>query len=197
MMSNDSPTTNPSIFVRLKATDAKPREFAWNEFHARYAPVIAAFAKRLGGKPQDVDDAVQDVLTGFFAKAPTFAYDPAKGRFRGYLKVCTYHALKKRLGKQARVQGKPLDTVPEDSIAIEQIWNDAWEQEKLRRALAEVKAELGDSKTAQAFELYVVRDQPVQEVAKALDMHVNSVYRAKEQITEMLQKKMMAKDEDD
>src|SRR6476646_9127174 len=117
-MSSDSPTTNPSIFVRLKATDAKPREFAWNEFHARYAPIIATFARRLGGKPQDVDDAVQDVLAGFFAKAPTFIYDPVKGRFRGYLKVCTYHALKKRLGKQARVQGKPLDSVPEDSVAV-------------------------------------------------------------------------------
>jgi RNA polymerase sigma factor (sigma-70 family) len=195
-MSNDSPTTNPSIFVRLKATDAKPREFAWNEFHARYAPIIAAFARKLGGKAADLDDVVQDVLAGFFAKSPTFVYDPAKGRFRSYLKVCTYHQLKKRFGKQARVLGGPIDSVPEDAVAVEQIWNDVWEQEKLRRAMEEVRAEMGSNKTFQAFEMYVALGEPADAVAAKLDMHLNSVYRAKEQITRLLQEKLAVQDED-
>src|SRR3954467_9102278 len=94
--------TNPSIFLRLKQTDAVPREFAWDEVHALYAPIIASFAQRLGcrGEP-DVDDVVQDVLLGFFSKSPTFIYDPGKGRFRGYLKVCTYRALRSHLEKNS------------------------------------------------------------------------------------------------
>ncbi|MGH7178184.1 MAG: sigma factor, partial [Tepidisphaeraceae bacterium] len=88
-------TTNPSIFLRLKQSDTAPREIAWAEFHKRYAPIITAFAQRLGARSQDVDDVVQDVLLGFYSKSPTFIYDPAKGRFRGYLKVCTYRALSK------------------------------------------------------------------------------------------------------
>ena len=32
--------TNPSIFLRLNAADATPRELAWDEFSRRYAPII-------------------------------------------------------------------------------------------------------------------------------------------------------------
>ena len=30
--------TNPSIFLRLNAADAQPRELAWDEFNLRYVP---------------------------------------------------------------------------------------------------------------------------------------------------------------
>jgi RNA polymerase sigma factor (sigma-70 family) len=190
-------TTNPTIFMRLKQTDAQPREFAWSEFHARYAPIIAGFAKRLGARPQDIDDAVQDVLVGFFAKAPTFVYDPSKGRFRGYLKVCTYRAMQKRFGKQVKLNGKPLSELDPDAVSVDQVWNDVWERDQLRRALDEVRDSMGHTKTFLAFELYAVFDQPAQAVAEKLDMHINSVYRAKEQITKLLQEKMLARPDDE
>ena len=190
-------STNPTIFLRLKESDSAPREFAWNEFSARYAPVIGGFARRLGAQAQDIDDVVQDVLMGFFVKSPTFIYDPSKGRFRGYLKVCTYRALQRRLGNRARVQGKSLDEVDPEAVAVDQVWNDVWEQQKLRRVLDEVRESIGHTKTFLAFEMYVVFDQPAQLVAQKLDMHINSVYRAKEQITRTLQEKVSALREDD
>src|SRR3954470_4421372 len=128
-------TTNPSIFLRLRQSDPTPREFAWAEFHARYAPIIAGFAHRLGARPQDLDDLVQDVLLGFFSTSPTFVYDASKGRFRGYLKVCTYRALSAHFGKQARFQGLSLNQLDPEAVAIEQVWNDVWEQEQLARAV--------------------------------------------------------------
>jgi RNA polymerase sigma factor (sigma-70 family) len=191
------PTTNPTIFLRLRGADAAPREIAWDEFNGRYAPIIAGFARRLAARTQDVDDVVQDVLMGFFLKSPTFVYDPAKGRFRSYLKVCTYRALQKRIGKDARFRGTPLDEIDPEEVAIEQVWNDVWEQQQLRRALDEVRESMGQTRTFAAFELYVVFDQPAQAVADKLNIHLNSVYRAKEQITRLLQEKVLAmKDED-
>ena len=190
-------STNPTIFLCLRQSDAQPREMAWDQFSARYAPIVAAFARRLGAKPQDVDDVVQDVLMGFFLKSPTFIYDPSKGKFRSYLKVCTYRALHKRLGSAARFQNQPLDAVDPEAVAIDQVWNDVWEQQQLRRALEEVRETMGPTKTFRAFELYVVFDQPAQTVADKLEMHINSVYRAKEQVTRLLQEKVAAmKDED-
>ena len=35
--------TNPTIFLRLNEAQSAPREFAWDEFGRRYAPVITAF----------------------------------------------------------------------------------------------------------------------------------------------------------
>jgi len=190
-------STNPTIFLRLKATDTTPREMAWDTFGARYSPIVASFARRLGARRQDVDDVVQDVLIGFFLKSPTFVYDPTKGRFRSYLKVCTYRALQKRIGREIRFQGKALDDIDPEEVAIDQVWNDIWEQQQLRRALDDIRETMGQTKTFMAFELYVVLDQPAQSVADKLEMHLNSVYRAKEQVTQLLQGKLVAmKDED-
>jgi RNA polymerase sigma factor (sigma-70 family) len=194
-MSDADTSTNPTIFLRLRGKDAEPRQFAWDEFSGRYAPIIAAFARRFGARPQDVDDVVQDVMLGFFLKSPTFTYDPAKGRFRGYLKVCAYRALHKRLGKEAKLHGKPLDQIDPEALAVEQVWNDVWEQEQLRRALDEVRKTMGDTKAFRAFELYVVFDQPAQSVAEKLEMHINSVYRAKDQITRLLKEKAAVEEE--
>jgi RNA polymerase sigma-70 factor (ECF subfamily) len=192
-----NPTTNPTIFLRLKQSQPAPRELAWNDFHQRYAPIIAGFARRLGAQQQDIDDVVQDVLLGFFAKAPTFVYDPTKGRFRGYLKVCTYRALGRRLGQKSKFEGRPLDQVDPDELAVDQVWNDLWEQELVRRALEEIRQSMGQTKTFLAFEQYVVFDKPAVDVAQQLEMHLNSVYRAKEQITRQIQEKVQVFSEED
>ena len=190
-------TTNPSIFLRLNATDRAPREMAWAEFHARYGPIIGGFAKRLGAADGDVADVVQEVLFGFFRQSPTFQYDPAKGRFRSYLKTCTYRIIRRRLGGNAQLRGVSLEVLGEDALAVQQEWNDLWEQQTVRRALRALKKSIGSTKKFRAFEAYVVRDQDAQVVADKLDMHLNSVYRAKEQVTRLLQEKVQAMQEED
>jgi RNA polymerase sigma factor (sigma-70 family) len=194
----DSLSTNPTIFLRLRHADSVPREFAWEEFQRRYAPIIAGYARRIAARPQDVDDVVQDVLLGFFAKSPTFIYDPGKGRFRSYLKVCTHRALLKRLGTNAKFNGIPLDKVDPEAMEVEQTWNDIWEQQQIRTSLDELRQEIGATKTFRAFELYVIMDTPAEEVSNRLDMHINSVYRAKEQIAKLLRERLqkLQNDED-
>jgi RNA polymerase sigma factor (sigma-70 family) len=189
--------TNPSIFLRLKQSDPKPREVAWEEFHSRYAPIIKGFTQRLGARQQDTDDVVQEVLLGFFSRAPTFVYDPNKGRFRGYLKVCTYRALRTHLGKHVQFQGVALDQLDPDALAVEQVWNDVWEQELLARAVEQLRGKLGQTKTFQAFEQYVALNQPAQEVAQSLGVHITTVYKAKEQITQLLRDAVRALDHED
>jgi RNA polymerase sigma-70 factor (ECF subfamily) len=184
--------TNPSIFLRLNRTDTDVRELAWNEFHARYAGVIAAFARQVGVRTADVDDVVQDVLVGFYATSPTFVYDPSKGRFRGYLKRCTFHAVQRRLGRDSKFRGVPLAQVDPETLEVEQAWNDVWEQEQLRRAVEELRQEIGTTKTFRAFEMYVILDVPPQEVSRRLDLHVDNVYRAKQSVTRMLREKLAA-----
>lgn len=186
------PDTNPSIFLRLNRTDTGSRELAWAEFHRRYAAVIAGFARQVGGAAADVEDVVQDVLVGFYATSPTFVYDPARGRFRSYLKTCTFHAVTRRLGREARFRGRPLEEVDAEALEVEQVWNDVWEQEQLRRAIEELRAEIGTTKTFRAFELYVILDLPPQEVSRRLDLHVDNVYRAKEGVTKKLREKLNA-----
>src|SRR3954447_2722698 len=114
--------TRVSIFDRLKSARPHDRELARSEFHRRYAPIIAGFARRCGASRQDIDDIVQDVMTGFCAISGEFAYDPAKGRFRSWLKTCTVRAAVRRAGKNLRFGGVPLDEVPQLELAIEPVW---------------------------------------------------------------------------
>ena len=182
--------TRASIFIRLNSADAKPREIAWLEFHQRYAPIIAGFARNLGARAQDVDDVIQDVLLGFYGQSPTFVYDPSRGRFRGYLKVCTFRALKRRMGQNARFNGVPLDDVDPESPDVERTWNDAWERESFARAVAQLRREIGLTPRFKAFERHVMEDVPAEQVARELGMHLNSVYRAKQQIADKLKDRL-------
>ena len=92
---------------------------------------------------------------------------------------------------------KPLDHVPEDAVAVEQVWADVWEDRLLQRALDQVRESMGHTKAFRAFQLYVMQDQPAQGVAEQLEMHIKSVYRAKEQITQLLQEKVAAMTDED
>ena len=184
--------TNPSIFLRLNRTDVAVRELAWHEFHRCYAPAITGFARQLGVRTADLDDVVQDVLVGFYATSPRFVYDPARGRFRGYLKTCTFHTVRQRLGRDARFRGVPLDRISPDAVEVGQIWDDVWEQELLRRAVEELRQEIGTTKTFRAFEMYVILDLPPQEVSQRLGLHIDNVYRAKQDVSRRLRDKLDA-----
>lgn len=175
--------TRASLFAHLKDAKRENRELAWEEFRSRYAPVIAGFAKRCGASPQDIDDIIQDVMAGFVGTSETFVYDPAKGRFRGWLKTCTVRAAIRRAGKNLRFRGLPLSEIAQVEIAVEPEWNDVWEQQLVSRALMELKNEAGESLAFRAFEQYVLLDRDAQIVASELGTTANNVHQAKSRMT--------------
>jgi RNA polymerase sigma-70 factor (ECF subfamily) len=185
--------TRASIFLRLKADDTATREIAWNDFRDHYAPIIAGFARKLSVKPQDIDDIIQDVMFGFFSQSPTFVYDPSRGRFRGYLKVCTFRAMQRRLGPRARWNEIPLDQVPPDHVQVEQAWHDIWEEQILQRAVDQTRqqcADAGDAEAFRAFELHVIKDQPIDAICRELNVSESTIYRAKSRVSALLKKRL-------
>ena len=185
-------TTRATLFLRLNTLDASRSEIAWEEFHQRYARVIAGFARNMGARPQEVEDIVQDVMLGFFAIAPTFVYDPARGRFRGYLKVCTFRALRDRARHHLKFNAMPLEQVSDDDAAIDQLWDQTWTHELLNRAVHHVRKAYANNNTFRAFEMHVLNNQAVDEVASALQMNPASVYKAKQRITAAIQQEFRA-----
>ena len=189
-----SGVTRVSLFGRLKSDEAADRQAAWSDFRTRYAPMIAGFARRCGASRQDIDDIVQDVMTNFVAVAGGFVYDPAKGRFRGWLKTCTVRAAIRRAGKNMRFQGVPLDSVPDIELAVEPLWNDIWAKQIVAQALAAIRQRYDNNATFQAFEQYVLHDRPPTTVAAELGISVERVYQAKTRITRELRERMIEDD---
>lgn len=177
--------TRPTIFLRLQANDTAQRETSWQEFHDRYAPVIRGFVRNAGRPGAEAEDIVQDVLLGFFQAAPRFIYDPARGRFRGYLKRCTLNALRRRRNAPAGHAASLDELDPAEDAETEAPWASAWEAQLFERAVRDVATRV-DAKTYEAFELYARRGVPAEEVARQLGVGVNSVHQAKTRVTKLV-----------
>jgi RNA polymerase sigma factor (sigma-70 family) len=182
-------TTRNSLLLRLRPGDPE-REVAWAEFYELYAPIISGFARRVGASRGEVEDLVQEVLRAFFAASPEFTYDPAKGRFRGYLKTCVWHKMSEMRRKASREASTLGKLPPAEDKAIEDTWNDVWETEKLHRALAAVRERYSNNpdrqRTFRAFEMCTLLDRSTEAVAAALGMTEDNVRQAKSRVGKAL-----------
>jgi DNA-directed RNA polymerase specialized sigma24 family protein len=69
-------------------------------------------------------------------------------------------------------------------------FEDEWKKVALEEALAEIRREV-DPATYQAFDLYVLQNQPVGDVAKLLGLSRNAVYIAKTRIQDRLRRMLV------
>ena len=173
--------TRGSMFIRLKDDRVLEKEIAWEEFRARYAPVIIGYSRNAGLPAQDAEDILQDVMLGFFRLSAEFHYDPAKGRFRGYLKQATLNAIRKRIRGDDPARSVPDDFLDEQAPKAENHWENQWAERIMNRALDEARRRV-DEETYEAFDLYARRGVAAEEVAARLGISVNSVHQAKSRV---------------
>lgn len=180
--------TRPSLLVRVRdLADAA----AWGEFVEIYAPLVHRYALRRGLQDADAADIVQDVLREFARCVPQFQYDPAAGRFRGWLHTLTRRAV----GRQARQPaarpvpigggeaGSPLETVT--ASAEEAFAESEYRQAVFDWAARQVREQVRES-TWEAFRLTAVEEIPPAEAASRLGISVGSVYVAKNRVLQRL-----------
>jgi RNA polymerase sigma-70 factor (ECF subfamily) len=194
----DPYTTRATLLLQLRP-DSPVREAAWRDFYEMYAPIIGGFARKMGVRGDDIRDVVQEVMLGFFDISPEFVYDPSRGRFRGYLKTCTWRKIKKRFGSRLRVDDRPVEQIADDEPQVDQAWNDTWEEQDLRRAVEQVRrqysARADTARTFRAFEMYALLEQPPESIAQQLDISVDSVYQAKARVSKAIKAAMDQFDE--
>jgi RNA polymerase sigma-70 factor (ECF subfamily) len=179
-----SSATQPLLLARL-ADSQDPT--AWAEFMDRYADFIRRFCHLRGLGDADTEDTLQDVLLSLTKAMPGFRYDPAKGKFRSYLKTVVVNAISRKLIQNPRhacLSAVGSTITPADESEEAQ-WEAEWRQYHLRRALRLIDAEFSHT-DRQAFERNALRGEAAQQVAKALGISVDSVYQAKSRISHRL-----------
>lgn len=181
-----SHTTHATLLARLSA-GVDPA--AWQEFCERYSGLIRRFAVRHDLQPADCDEVAQDVLMGLAQSMRGFKYDPAKGKFRSYLKTVVLHEIYRKLRqKKGEVLLEDIEAeahAAADDSKTDQMWEDEWRQYHLRQAMSIVRMEFGDQDLA-AFDAYAVRGLEVRETADGLGLSVDQVYQAKSRILKRL-----------
>jgi RNA polymerase sigma-70 factor (ECF subfamily) len=78
-----NPTTHPSLLEALKSPSSRPQACA--AFDRLYRPTVVAWARGLGLQHADAEEVTQVILHRLLESLRAFDYDPAEGRFRGYL----------------------------------------------------------------------------------------------------------------
>jgi len=196
-------TTQSSL---LWAVSEHADEQAWNLFYRIYAPMLRQFGRRMGLNEVETDDVVQEVLIVVHRALREGGYDPAKGRFRGWLfGVVRNRALSAQRARGRRTRAQAVGTesgvdllagLPDtrDEAAAE-IWAQEWRYALLEEALRQLQPVLGD-KAFRAFVMYAVENRPVAEVAEELGIAVASVYTYKNRVLNAI-KEWTARFEDD
>lgn len=192
-MTPDS-VTHASLVERLaRPGDPADADAAWLTFLDRYGPLLRGFCRRHDLAPSDTDDVIQDVLLALTKALPGFTYDPARGKFRGYLKTVVLHAVYRRICQKRK--DLPLDQVESAAHAQAQtaagdpatdaLWEQEWRQHHLALALRTLDAEASPRDRA-VFEAYALAGQPVEAVAGAHGLSTDAVYQIKSRMLKRL-----------
>jgi RNA polymerase sigma factor (sigma-70 family) len=172
------PRTRQSLLVRLRdSADAT----AWRTFIDVYAPAVFAFARRNGLQPADASDVTQDVCRNVAQALRSSAYDPDRGRFRGWLFAIVRNQLKMfHRTESRRPRGTELPADVPDATAAE-----TWDLECRRRLFAwacdRVKPTVAPA-TWQAFRRTAVDGAPGEKVAAETGLSPAAVYLAKSRV---------------
>ena len=179
---------------------------AWNLFFRIYAPLLRQFSRRMGLNDAEVEDATQEVLIIVQSALRDGSYDPAKGRFRGWLYGVVRHralALHRARQRRTRVQARDGDTgidllsgLPDNrDESLREIWEQEWRFAMLEEALRCLEPVLGH-KAFRAFVGYALENRSVADVAAELSIAPASVYTYKNRVLNAI-KDWMRRFEDD
>ncbi|MBE6404859.1 MAG: sigma-70 family RNA polymerase sigma factor [Lentisphaerae bacterium] len=193
-------TTSKSLLARVRSGD----EISWNEFYTSYKPLILLCGYDCHLTEDEKEELVQKVMCEIFQKdilgkydpenIPSnvvFQHNPSKGRFRHYLRGIIRNQALKIVEKRKEHLSLDDDSGISETLSSpdlwEAVWDEEWRKHVLKEALTELKSRV-QSESYASFEMYAIRNRPVQEVADFLNVSVSAVYTAKSRCISELKK---------
>lgn len=158
--------TDEQLLRKLQAGQPEGLEAFMEKYHRYVYTVIANILGSAGGA-QDIEELVQDTFYSVWHHA-----DAIHGKLRTYLSATARNKAKSFL-RSCRELPMDLDTIelPDPGAPLEEA---AWQEElarQLQRAIHRMRPRDRD-----IFLLYYYQFQPAEEIARQLDMPVNTVY---------------------
>lgn len=190
--------TRRTLLVRLKNLDDQD---SWREFYDAYARLIYSVAIKAGLSDDEAREALQETIIAVARNIGGFEYDRKKGTFKSWL----LHTARWRINDQLRrrrpgarssrdrdqtARTSTIERIPDPAApALESIWEEEWEKRILEAAIERVKRQI-KAKQYQIFDLYVIKQWPVQKVAQTLRVNVGQVYLAKFRVSALIRKEV-------
>jgi RNA polymerase sigma-70 factor (ECF subfamily) len=189
--------TRLSLLSRLKRWDDQG---SWREFFDTYWKFLYCVAVKSGLSDDDARDVVQETVVAVAKGLRDGRFKAAEGSsFKAWLQLIVRrrvadHLRKRRLPVAEHVPDANDDTArtptvervpaPEADI-VGEVWEEEWAKNLADAAIERVKQRVG-AKQFQMFDLYVLKEWPVGEVARTLKANVAQVYLAKHRVTSLI-----------
>ena len=188
--------TRLSLLSRLKRWDDQG---SWRDFFDTYWKFLYSVALKAGLSDDDARDVVQETMVAVAKGLRDGRFKAAEGSsFKAWLQLIVHrrvadHLRRRRLPRAEAAPGgedtarTPLVEripAPEASVVAE-VWDEEWGRNLADAAMERVKQRVG-AKQLQMFDLYVLKDWPVREVAKMLHANIAQVYLAKHRVTALV-----------
>jgi RNA polymerase sigma-70 factor (ECF subfamily) len=159
---------------------------AWEQFVERFRPTLNAFVGRVGVRPADVDDVVQESLVAFAESHRGGRYERNRGRLSRWLFGIAYRQAMRQLRRYGSGEVHPetqpgetsfLDKLPDERSATD-LWERIWEEHLVLDCLRRIREE-SSPRSYRIFELAVLRELSASEVADQLGIEIKAVYNEK------------------
>jgi RNA polymerase sigma factor (sigma-70 family) len=173
-------------------------ERAWSAFFDRYDPLLRLWCRRDGLVGDAADELCQRIWIELMARMQSFRYDPSR-RFRNWLWRLFRSRVVDQLRRRQKTHVRPLDgALFEGSLLILAAHApgdvEADEDRECASATLLHLAHLAqdsvrsrvDAATWRAFEMIVIEDRPVAEVARELGKKYTAVYNGYRRVDKML-----------
>jgi RNA polymerase sigma factor (sigma-70 family) len=161
---------------------------AWEQFERRYRTMLWSFCVKLGLQSADAQDAAQEAITAFIEAYQAGRYDREKGRLRSWLfgiahrkAIDIHRRCRREIVISDQSDGSMFLGALESPNQATQIWEQEWQAAVLRACMDGVRREVNPA-TFEAFELQVLHQKPVAEIAGRLSMSTHAVHCAKSRV---------------
>ncbi len=182
------PSTRTSLLTRLRDP---ADQAAWRDFEHRYRELMVRYCQTRGLQRADAEDVVQALLAGLARSLPKFDYDPARGRFRGYLLQCVRNGLAKwkscpehlnrRLGSTEAPKIADDGPTPDEAEA----WEQEWIAHHYRMALETVRRTL-EPRDVDIFDRSIAGAKAA-ELAAELGMTPDAVHKVRQRVRDRME----------
>ena len=161
----------------------------WGYLLDSYGPFVRNILTRKGLQEASADDIVQNVMTIVAKKMPEFERQ-RPGSFRTWLRAITVNCLrdylKSREHKDRGLGGNNnlsdlVEAMRDSRSAFTIMWNQEHARHVLDQLLKAVSPEFSP-KTIEVFERLAIHDQPVNDVARDLEMSANACFVARSRV---------------
>lgn len=176
--------------IMLQRLHDQKDDAIWDEFDARYRPILTGIGTQLGLNPDEAAEVAQETLMHFMRDYRAHKYNAENGRLRAWLiGICRHRIMDSHRSRKKHHadHGNSMISILPNEKQMQITWDMEQQRVIYQRAMQQLlSGGRINPRTTEIFELVALKNVPVQSVAEQFGIEIDEVYRIKNRVTKRL-----------